>query len=134
MKIAREEIVGFIQRLAPVTVRERWVGLLALRQDRWRKIDPWAFWENTPPNGVTYVEISGRLSDYVTNSFASRLNEDAAALACGHSRPFLGSAPLREIIQPKYGLLEGFVSINQQHGLVLNHDGMCMDVRSSHPG
>jgi hypothetical protein len=118
----RNEFRALFSAMLPMDLAARFEAVLALKPDRWVKIDPWRVW-NRPPFGQPHVT---ELNDPMTFPLlVLRLDESVRVLRCGASEmPGISEEPLRGVLDGTSYVLDGFVSIDPgRFGLAINHDG-----------
>ena len=129
----RNELDALFARFLPVEMASRFSGLLAMKPDRWLRIDPWKVWGVIDGRRVT--EWTKTVADLLVSPiFARHANEWVTVLRCGHDRAKMERIRLREALQGPTAVFEGFISIVPGRlGLAINHDGMLCALRNT-PG
>jgi hypothetical protein len=119
------EIDALFTRFLPAEMASRFSGILSMKPERWRKIDPFRVWEEPPLGCGCVTEWDKPLTAMLQSPlFRPHLDRDVAVLRCGHNKPSLNRERLREVVTGESWVLEGFVSIVPGvFGLALNHDG-----------
>ena len=120
----RKEFDSLFSAMLPPAMAERFSSLLALKPDRWSKIDPWRIWEK-PPFGQSHVIELSADSAETFPPLASQLGTKVRVLRCGNSNnPSIVEEPLRGVLDGSSYVLDGFVSVEPGRlGLAINHDG-----------
>jgi hypothetical protein len=130
----RKEFDALFSAMLPPTIAERFSSLLALKPERWAKIDPWRVWDE-PTFGQPHVTELRRESPEAFPPLASHLGSMVRVLRCGNSsNPSIIEEPLRGVLDGSSHLLDGFVSVDTGRlGLAINHDGgICALRKPSH--
>lgn len=119
----RREIDALFSAFLPADLASRFSTLLAMKPQRWRKIDPWRTWDLLPDACIS--EWSGPVEDLLRSPlFGSNAAQAAVVLRCGHDKPSLQRQSLTFALTGPSPLLEGFVSVHPgKLGLAINHDG-----------
>ncbi len=122
----RREMEAFFDAMLPPAIASRFSGLLAMKPEKWSKIDPWKVWEK-PPFGEPHVSEwrAGRDDLLASPALRQHVNGSAVVLRCGHSSPpSIQRESLRAVLDESSHILDGFVSIAAgKLGLAINHDG-----------
>ena len=132
METLRDEMTELFSIFLAGEVGARFSKLLALKQNRWGKIDPWRTWSCVDSHSV--VEWKGSVDELLTSSPVSHYaSDEVTVLRCGHDAPSLKRRTLREALVGESAVFEGFVSVVRgQLGVAINHDGMlCILSRNS---
>jgi hypothetical protein len=123
----RKEFDALFSAMLPPPFAERFSTLLALKPNRWSKIDPWRVWDK-PPFGQPHIIA---LKSETPQAFAPlkiHLGSKVRVLRCGNStNPSITEEPLRGVLDGSSHVLDGFVSVDPGRlGIAINHDGgMC---------
>jgi hypothetical protein len=120
----REEFDALFSAMLPPTMAERFSTLLALKPERWGKIDPWRVWDK-PPFGQAHVTELRPEAPEAFPPLTSHLDTMVRVLRCGSSsNPSIVDEPLRGVLDGSSHVLDGFVSVVPGRlGLAINHDG-----------
>jgi len=127
----RREIEALFSAFLSAELALRFSGLPAMKPTRWTKIDPWRIWESLPndPRIIPWSQETTALLQ--SELFASRANELATVLRCGHDTPRLERQRLCEALGSTPPVLEGFISvIPGKLGIAINHDGQACILRN----
>ncbi len=126
----RNEMDALFTKFLPVEISSRFSALLAMKPDRWSKIDPWKVWDALESPRV--VEWQGTCADLLASSLlAKHADELVTVLRCGHAQPDLERMRLRDALQGPSRVFEGFVSVRPgKLGLAINHDGMICTLKA----
>jgi hypothetical protein len=125
----RSEMDALFAKFLPVEIASRFSGLLAMKPDRWSKIDPWKVWDVLDTRRV--VEWRKTSADLLASPFFTK-HADAlvTVLRCGHEQPGIDRIRLREALQGPSAVFEGFISVLPgKLGLAINHDAMVCTLR-----
>lgn len=122
----RLEMNALFEAILPQAMASRFSGLLAMKTERWTKIDPWKVWEKLPFGEPHVSEWRGTGDDLLMSpTLRQYANGSAVVLRCGHSSPSsIQQEALRAVLDGSSYVLDGFVSIaNGKLGFAINHDG-----------
>jgi hypothetical protein len=123
----RKEFDALFSAMLPPPLAERFSLLLALKPDRWGKIDPWRVWEKPLFGQAHIVELKSETS-LAFAPIANRIGSMVRVLRCGNSsNPSITEEPLRGVLDGSSHVLDGFVSVDPGRlGIAINHEGgMC---------
>ena len=117
------EFVGLFQATLPAQLADRFCGLLQLKSDRWRNIDPTKILEYEDSLRISeWKQTVGELLS--SSSFSALTNKTVLVLHCGHARPSIDSCSLGEALSGPRSVLEGFISVLPgELGLAVDHEG-----------
>lgn len=122
----RSEMDALFNAMLPQAMSSRFCGLLAMKPERWAKIDPWKVWEKPPFGQPQVSEWRGSRDELLASpTLRQYANGSAVVLRCGHSSPpSLQREALRAVLDESSHVDDGFVSITTgKLGLAINHDG-----------
>jgi hypothetical protein len=117
------EFVGLFQATLPTQLADRFCGLLQLKSDRWRNIDPTKIldYENSREILEWKQSVSELLTSRMFGAFSGRT---VLVLHCGHATPKVDSCLLSEALSGPRSVLEGFISVLPgELGLAVDHEG-----------
>jgi hypothetical protein len=117
------EISDLFEAFLPEDLASRFTALLGMKQERWKKIDPWRVWEHIEAGSSS--EWPGTAQGLLTSpKFANYAESRVVALRCGHDRPLIERRTLRSALVGQDAVFEGFISVLPgKLGVAINHDG-----------
>jgi len=120
----RNEMDALFTKFLPAEIASRFSGLLAMKPNRWSKIDPWKVWDVLEdPRVVEWQRTWAEL--LASPMLAKHADVWVTVLRCGHEQSAMERLPLRDALHGPSRVFEGFVSVLPgKLGLAINHDGM----------
>ena len=117
------EMTELFSAMLSEAMASRFSRLLAMKPERWARIDPWKVWRDPPFSEPHVAEVTYREA-LMMPLLRPHLDRRVCVLRCGHSAPSLGREPLRGVLDNSSYVLDGFVSIVRgKLGIAINHDG-----------
>ena len=126
----RNEMDVLFAKFLPAEIASRFSGLLAMKPERWSKIDPWKVWDVLEaPRVMEWQRTCAEL--LASPLLAKHADELVTVLRCGHEQPAMERIRLRDALQGPSPVFEGFVSVSPGRlGLAINHDGMICTLKA----
>lgn len=114
----------FIESFVPKIRQDRWVNILAKHPHRWRSLSTWDFWNINFLQKTCCYEWKYTLKDLANLDFIKiHLNRTVLVIHIGHDDRGFSFPFLYQILRGEYWILEGFIIVNENLAIVINHDG-----------